>query len=84
MTGIRSNLAREADLVILLDDGGGAAQSLFEVCSRVNEHIRRVRSKHEIRREWFEGVDKAAIIGGILVPQWSLDDAARHVRALCP
>jgi hypothetical protein len=43
-----------------------------------------VRSKHEIRREWFEGVDKAAIIGGILVPQWSLDDAARHVRALCP
>jgi len=79
-----ANLAREADLVILLDDGGGAAQSLFEVCSRVNEHIRRVRSKHEIRREWFEGVDKAAIIGGILVPQWSLDDAARHVRAICP
>jgi 4-hydroxy-3-methylbut-2-enyl diphosphate reductase IspH len=79
-----ADLARVADLVILLDDGGGAAQSLFEVCSRINSRIRRVRSKDEIRPEWFEGVEKAAIIGGILVPQWSLDDAARHVRAICP
>ena len=27
------DLARQAEIVILLDDGGGAAQSLFEVCS---------------------------------------------------
>jgi 4-hydroxy-3-methylbut-2-enyl diphosphate reductase IspH len=76
-------LAREVEIVILIDDGGGAAQSLFDVCSRINERIHRVRSKEEIRPQWFEGVRKAAIIGGILVPQWSLDDAARHVREIC-
>ncbi len=78
------DLAREVDLVILLDDGGGAAQSLFEVCSRVNERLHRVRAKEEIRPEWFAGVRKTAIVGGILVPQWTLEDAARHVRAICP
>jgi 4-hydroxy-3-methylbut-2-en-1-yl diphosphate reductase len=79
-----ADLARRADIVILLDDGGGAAQSVFEVCSRVNERIHRVRSKEDIRPEWFEGVRSAAIVGGILVPQWSIDDAASHVRAMCP
>jgi len=79
-----ADLARQAEIVILLDDGGGAAESLFEVCSRINGRIRRVRSKEEIRPEWFEGVHSTAIIGGILVPQWSIDDAARHVRAMCP
>ena len=76
-------LAREVEIVILMDDGGGAAQSLFDVCSRINERIHRVRSKEEIQPQWFEGARKAAIIGGILVPQWSLDDAARHVREIC-
>src|SRR3982074_3159519 len=54
-------------------------------CARESTHAsRRVRSKDEIRPEWFEGVEKAAIIGGILVPQWSLDEAAGHVRAFSP
>jgi 4-hydroxy-3-methylbut-2-enyl diphosphate reductase len=79
-----ADLARQADVVILLDDGGGAAQSVFEVCARINDRIHRVRSKDEIRPEWFEGVVSTAIIGGILIPQWSIDDAVRHVRAMCP
>ena len=75
-------LAQQADVVILLDDGGGAAQSVFEVCSRVNNRVYRVRSKAEIRRGWFNGVGKAAIVGGILVPSWSIDAVADYVRSL--
>jgi 4-hydroxy-3-methylbut-2-en-1-yl diphosphate reductase len=75
-------LAQQADVVILLDDGGGAAQSVFEVCSRVNKRVHRVRSKQEIRPAWFEGAGKAAIIGGILVPAWSVEDVAAYVRTL--
>jgi hypothetical protein len=52
----------------MLDDGGGAAQSVFDVCSRVNKRVHRVRSKEEIEPAWFDGAEKAAIIGGILVP----------------
>ena len=75
-------LAQQADVVILLDDGGGAAQSIFEVCLRVNKRVHRVRSKEEIKPAWFEGAEKAAVIGGILVPIWSIEELAAYVRAL--
>jgi 4-hydroxy-3-methylbut-2-en-1-yl diphosphate reductase len=78
-----ADLARQAEIVILLDDGGGAAQSLFDVCSGINRRIHRVRSKEDIRAEWFAGARSAAIVGGILVPNWSIEEAARHVRELC-
>jgi 4-hydroxy-3-methylbut-2-enyl diphosphate reductase len=78
-----AELARKAELVILLDDGGGAAQSVFEVCSRINDHVRRVGSKEEIQPEWFQGVRSTAVVGGILVPEWMIEDAAQHVRAIC-
>jgi 4-hydroxy-3-methylbut-2-enyl diphosphate reductase len=77
-----ADLARRADVVILLDDGGGAAQSVFEVCSRINPRIHRVRAKEEIRPEWFAAARSVAIVGGILVPRWSIDEAAQHVRSM--
>ena len=75
-------LAQRADVVILLDDGGGAAQSVFEVCARVNKRVHRVRSKEEIKPAWFDGAGTAAVIGGILVPSWSVEDFAAYVRTL--
>jgi 4-hydroxy-3-methylbut-2-enyl diphosphate reductase len=81
---IAAELAREADVVILVDDGGGAAQSVFEVCSSFNSRVYRVSAKEEIRVEWFDGSGSVAIIGGILVPEWSIEDMARHVREMCP
>jgi 4-hydroxy-3-methylbut-2-en-1-yl diphosphate reductase len=77
-----AELARQADVVILLDDGGGAAQSLFDVCSRINKRVHRVRSKEDIRADWFDGARTAAVVGGILVPSWTIEEAARLVRAM--
>jgi 4-hydroxy-3-methylbut-2-enyl diphosphate reductase len=79
-----AELAREADVVILFDDGGDAARSVFEVCSRINQRVHRVRSKEEICAEWFNGASKTAIVSGILVPDWSIQQMAEHIRALCP
>ena len=31
---------------------------------------------------WFDGAGTAAIIGGILVPAWSVEDVAAYVRTL--
>jgi 4-hydroxy-3-methylbut-2-en-1-yl diphosphate reductase len=77
-----AELARRADVVILLDDGGGAAQSLFDICSRLNKRLHRVRAKEDIQPHWFDGARTAAIIGGILVPSWIIEDTARFVRAM--
>ena len=77
-----ADLAQQADLVILLDDGGGAAQSLFEVCSRINKRVHRVRSKEEIQPNWFDGAQKTAIVSGILVPSWVVAETARYIKSM--
>lgn len=76
-------IAKESDVVIILDDDGGASQSIFEVCSTLGKQIYRIREKEEIRQEWFENVCKVAIICGILVPTWSIDEAAEYIEGIC-
>ena len=78
-----ADIAQKADLVILVDDGGDAARSVFEVCSRVNQRVHRIRSKDEIRADWFDGAGTTAIVSGILTPEWSVQEVVRHVQGLC-
>ena len=75
-------LARSSDVVVLIDDGGGAAQSVYEVCARHNASIHRVASKADIQRDWFDGAARVAVVGGILVPEWTIDEFAERVREL--
>lgn len=75
-------LAKTSDVVILVDDGGGASESVFEVCSRHNARIHRVGAKEDIASDWFDGASKVAIVGGILVPEWTIEDMAERVREL--
>jgi 4-hydroxy-3-methylbut-2-enyl diphosphate reductase len=75
-----NQLAQEAEVVLVVDDGGGASLSVYEVCSLINERVYRIDSKEDIQREWFEGVTKVAIVGGILVPQWTIDEMASYLQ----
>jgi 4-hydroxy-3-methylbut-2-enyl diphosphate reductase len=75
-------LAKASDVVILVDDGGGAAQSVFEVCSPHNARIHRVGAREDIAGDWFDGASTVAIVGGILVPEWTIEDMAERVREL--
>jgi 4-hydroxy-3-methylbut-2-enyl diphosphate reductase len=75
-------LAKSSDVVILIDDGGGASESVFEVCAPHNARIYRVGAREDIERGWFEGASTVAIVGGILVPEWTIEDMAERVREL--
>jgi 4-hydroxy-3-methylbut-2-enyl diphosphate reductase len=75
-------LAKTSDVVILVDDGGGASESVFEVCSRHNARVYRVAAEEEISSDWFDGASTVAIVGGILVPEWTIEDMAERVRQL--
>ncbi|MEI8151706.1 MAG: hypothetical protein WCG92_08910 [Hyphomicrobiales bacterium] len=77
-----AELAEIADVVVLIDDGGDGSQSVFEVCSRRNKPVHRVHAKEVIEPAWFEGANVVAIVGGIMVPEWTIADAAEHVRSL--
>jgi (E)-4-hydroxy-3-methyl-but-2-enyl pyrophosphate reductase len=75
-------LAQRADLVVLVDDGGDGALSVYEVCRRANSNIYRVRQASDVKREWFSGVKKVAVVGGILVPDWTIAEVSRQIAAL--
>ena len=77
-----AELAQTSDVVIVVDDGGGAAQSVFEVCDQHNKRIHRIGAKQDIKRDWFEDVTTVAVVGGILVPEWTIEEIAQHVREL--
>lgn len=74
-----AELAQHADVVLLVDDDGGAAQSVFEVCLLHNRRVHRISSKEDIRPEWFDGAGKVAVVGGILVPEWMIADIAQSI-----
>jgi 4-hydroxy-3-methylbut-2-enyl diphosphate reductase len=76
-------LAQRADVVVLVDDGGDGALSVYEVCSRANATVHRVRDAGDVKREWFSGVAKVAVVGGILVPDWTIGEVAQRIAALC-
>jgi 4-hydroxy-3-methylbut-2-enyl diphosphate reductase len=75
-------LAQRADVVVLVDDGGDGALSVYEVCSRANATVHRVRDAVDVKREWFSGVTKVAVVGGILVPDWTIAEVSRQIAAL--
>ena len=74
-----AELARDADMVLLIDDDGAAAQSVFEVCSLHNARVYRISSKTDIKQEWLTGAERVAIVGGILVPDWMIADVAEWI-----
>jgi 4-hydroxy-3-methylbut-2-enyl diphosphate reductase len=75
-------LARNSDVVVLVNDGGGASDSVYEVCSRANPRIYKVGGKQDLRREWFDGTSSACVVGGILVPRWTIEEIAQGIRDL--
>ena len=77
-----SELAQAADLVVLVDDGGDGSQSVFEVCSRVNPRVYRIKKKHQVQAEWLATAAKVAVVGGILVPEWMIHEVADHIRSM--
>jgi 4-hydroxy-3-methylbut-2-enyl diphosphate reductase len=77
-----AELAEAADVVVLIDDGGDGARSVFEVCSLRSKPVHRVHSKEFIESNWFNGAKVVAILGGIMVPEWTIAEAAEHVRSL--
>jgi 4-hydroxy-3-methylbut-2-en-1-yl diphosphate reductase len=86
--GNAMELARQADCCLVVDDGGGASQSLFEVLSAVHAKVYRCRWRDDgswkvsIDVGWLTGAGRVAVVGGILVPKWAIDEVAAYVGGL--
>jgi 4-hydroxy-3-methylbut-2-en-1-yl diphosphate reductase len=81
-------LAQWADCCLVVDDGGGASQSLFEVLSAVHDKVYRCRWRDDgswkasLYATWVTGAGCVAVVGGILVPKWAIDEVAAYVQGL--
>jgi 4-hydroxy-3-methylbut-2-enyl diphosphate reductase IspH len=81
-------LAQQTERCLVVDDGGGASESLFEVLSALHERVYRVRWRDDgswqasIDPSWLQGANSVAVVGGILVPQWAVNEVAAYVQGL--
>jgi 4-hydroxy-3-methylbut-2-enyl diphosphate reductase len=73
-------IAEKVDVVVLVP--GLAAVAVQEVVSRVNPRMHVVNGKEDVQAEWFLGARRVGVVGGITVPQWTLDEVADHIEAL--
>ncbi len=72
-------LALQADMAIVIDDGGGVSSSLYETCIEVNHNTVKYDTKCTLDKELLTGVENVAIVGGILVPEWILASIANKI-----
>jgi 4-hydroxy-3-methylbut-2-enyl diphosphate reductase len=81
-------LARKTDCCVIVDDAGGASQSLFEVLSTMPTRVHRLRWRDDgswqaaLDPGWFTEARSVAVVGGILIPQWAIDAVAAYLRDL--
>jgi 4-hydroxy-3-methylbut-2-enyl diphosphate reductase len=75
-------LAREVDVVIVVDDGGGASTSVYDTCRQANPRTYRYGTGMPLRQAWLEGATHVAVVGGIMVPRWVLESTARELQDL--
>ena len=79
-------LIQSCDAVLLVDDGGGGANSVADVLSTEKKPFFKLRWKEDeswrdaIVSEWFKNVGVLGIVGGINVPSWSLIAVADHLK----
>lgn len=77
-------LAQRCDVVILVNDHGGSTLSMFERCQAANPNTFRFdpMSGEELNPDWFDGAHSVAVVGGIHVPNWILDDVGVRISRL--
>lgn len=75
-------LARSCDVVVVVDDGGGATTSVFEQCVVVNEYSFRYDPDTDFPMEKLDNAKTVAIVGGILIPEWTLKEVAEKIQSV--
>lgn len=77
-------LAQHCDVVILVNDHGGSTLSMFERCHAANPNTFRFdpMAGEELNPDWFEGAHSVAVVGGIHVPKWILDEVGARISRL--
>ena len=74
-----ADLAGQADIVIVVDDGGGVSTSVYETCLVVNRNTVKYDTKKPLDNALLAAAQNVAIVGGILVPEWILHSVAADI-----
>ena len=79
--GAAIELAQQSDLVIVI---GGAhsnnTRELVTTCGRYCARVHHVQGAHDLRPEWFEGVEAVGITAGTSTPDNVIDQVEEAIR----
>ena len=79
-------LADSCDGVLLIDDGGGGALSVYDLVSARKNRVWRLRWREDgtwkeaVDMDWFNGLSRLGIIGGINIPSWALAQVKQYIQ----
>ena len=79
-------LADSCDGILLVDDGGGGSSSVYDLVSARKIMVWRLRWREDgtwkeaVDMNWFAGLGRLGMIGGINIPSWALAEVKRHIE----
>jgi 4-hydroxy-3-methylbut-2-en-1-yl diphosphate reductase len=55
---------------------------LYQICKESNENTYFISSENEIKKEWFQGVEKVGVCGATSTPMWLMENVSNYVSSL--
>lgn len=76
-------LARKVDLMIIVGGKNSAnTNQLVKLSQEVCAKVYHIETAGEIKKKWFQAVDKVGISGGASTPQWIIDDVVKKIKEI--
>lgn len=76
-------LARKADVVVVVGGRDSAnTRRLVQVCAAINPRTHHLETAAELRRQWFDGVQRVAVTAGASTPAWLVQQVVQRLKKL--
>ncbi len=75
--------AKKNDLVLFVSDKKSSnGKYLYGICKSVNQESYYISDKSEIKKEWFDGIDKIGISGATSTPGWLMEEVSSEIKKI--
>ncbi len=79
---ITAELAKRSDVMIIVGGKNSSnTRRLFEVSKMQGTRSYHVESPEELKKEWFEGVERVGITAGASTPPWIVNQVAEKIKS---
>ena len=81
---LREFAAANDVMVFVAGRNSSNGKVLYEICRAANERTHFLEEESELRREWFEGVERVGVSGATSTPQWLMARVKEAIERMFP